>query len=84
LYHLIGPYKDGIAIVMDGLLATFLFASFVYGVYNVGQNQGACALPKKIGVWDNTRGCTRMTVAASFSAVNFATFLASSVLTALL
>ncbi|KPI36502.1 uncharacterized protein AB675_4419 [Cyphellophora attinorum] len=84
LCHFVGPYRARVVVITDGLLATFLFASFVYGAYSAGQDRGACSGPSKIGVWDNTRGCTRMIVAAAFTAINCAAFLASSVLTAFL
>jgi hypothetical protein len=84
LYHFVGPYQARVVVISDGLLASLLFVSFVYGAYSAGQDRGACSGPSKIGVWDNIRGCTRMTVAAAFSAVNCAAFVASSVLTAFL
>lgn len=70
--------------MVDALLAAFLFATFVYGAYNAGQGKGACLGPSKMGVWDNTRGCKRMTIAAGFSAVNFGTFSLSAVLALLM
>ena len=84
LYHFLSPFKRVAVVAMDALLAAFLLATFVYGAYNAGQNKGACALPDKIGIWDNTRGCTRMTIATAFSAVNFGFFAASAVMATLL
>ncbi|KAK5059985.1 hypothetical protein LTR84_009868 [Exophiala bonariae] len=84
LYHFLSPYRKVSAAVVDGLLAAFLFATFIYGAYNAGQRQGACLGPDKMGIWDNTRGCKRMTIAVGFSAVNFASFSLSAVLVLLL
>lgn len=80
LFHLLTVPRKPVTLTIDGLTTLFLFGTFVYGVYNTGNMHGACKGPKKIGVWDNTRGCTRMTVAAAFSGVNFATFAISTVL----
>ncbi|GKT81257.1 hypothetical protein ColTof4_13680 [Colletotrichum tofieldiae] len=66
-------------IVLDAILAALLFAAFVYGAVQAGQNKGACLGPSKMGMWDNTRGCTRMKVATAFTAVNFLSFAASAV-----
>lgn len=80
LYHFLSAYKKVPAAVVDSILAAFLFATFVYGSYNASQRDGACSLPDKIGVWDNTRGCKRMTIAAAFSALNFGSFALSAIL----
>ncbi|KAH7386945.1 hypothetical protein DE146DRAFT_666106 [Phaeosphaeria sp. MPI-PUGE-AT-0046c] len=83
IYHIVAPYKRTATLMLDGLTAAFLFATFVYGAVQADNNGGACAGPKKIGVWANHRGCERMSVATGFTAVGFATFTASTIVAAL-
>lgn len=78
IYHIVAPYKKNATIALDGLTAAFLFATFIFGAVQAGNNGGACAGPKMIGVWANHRGCERMSVATGFSAVGFAVFSAST------
>jgi hypothetical protein len=83
IYHIVAAYKKTAKFALDSLTTAFLFATFVYGAVQAGNNGGACSGPTKIGVWANHRGCERMSVSAGFSAVGFATFAASTVLAAL-
>ncbi|KAF6834201.1 hypothetical protein CMUS01_06226 [Colletotrichum musicola] len=78
-FHCVRSYRRLTVFVLDGLVATFLFATFVFGVVQAGQNKGACSGPGKMGVWDNTRGCTRMKIATAFAATNFLSFAVSAV-----
>lgn len=84
LYNCLAPYRRVVVVVLDAIVAAFLFATFVYGAYSAGGNHGACASPARIGVWDNRRGCTRMTISASFAALSFISFMVSAVLAGLL
>ncbi|KAK2006269.1 hypothetical protein LZ32DRAFT_663757 [Colletotrichum eremochloae] len=77
--HLSRSYRKTTIIVFDAIVAALLFAPFMYGAVQAGQNKGACLGPSKMGMWNNTRGCTRMKVAAAFTAVNFLSFAASAV-----
>lgn len=82
IYHIVAPYKKNVTLALDGLTAAFLFATFVFGAVQAGKNGGSCSGPKKIGVWANHRGCERMSIATGFTAVGFATFVASTVFAA--
>lgn len=83
IFSTVAPYKKTTTVVLDSLATAFLFATFVYGAVQAGGNKGACAGPKKIGVWKNHIGCDRMSAATGFSAVGFATFAASTIVAAL-
>ena len=83
LYHIIAPYKKTAALALDSATAAFLLATFVFGAVQASTKQGACRGPKKIGVWDNHRGCSRMTISTGFSAVGFAAFAISAAVIAL-
>ncbi|KXJ92540.1 hypothetical protein Micbo1qcDRAFT_193976 [Microdochium bolleyi] len=79
-FHILRPTANKQTVVaIDGLVATFLFAAFMYGATQAAQGHGACAGPSKIGVWDNTRGCVRMEIATGFAAGGFLSFGASAV-----
>ncbi|KDN68221.1 hypothetical protein CSUB01_12524 [Colletotrichum sublineola] len=45
-------------IIFDAIVAALLFAPFMYGAVQAGQNKGACLGPSKMGMWNNTRGFT--------------------------
>jgi hypothetical protein len=79
IYHIVAPYKKKATLALDGLMATFLFATFVFGAVQAGNGGGSCSGTKKIGVWANHRGCERKSISTRFSAVEFATFAANTV-----
>jgi len=78
------PSSKRITIILDSLVAALLLVTFIFGAFQSGQHNGACLGPDKIGVWDNTRGCKRMTAATVVAALDFVCFTASAAITAYL